>query len=58
MMIVVSDNCRMKDWKIDDRTADIQDGVAHGIGERNFLWLELATRNQKVDLIRVVKIGI
>jgi hypothetical protein len=46
MMIVVSDNCRMKDWKIGDRTADIQDGAVHGIRERNFSWLELATKNQ------------
>jgi hypothetical protein len=46
MMTVVLDNCRMKDWKIGDRTADIQDGAVHGIGEHNFPWLELATRNQ------------
>jgi hypothetical protein len=45
MIILVPDNCRMNDGKIDDRTADIQDGVVHGIGERN-LWLELAMRNQ------------
>jgi hypothetical protein len=45
MMTVVADNCRMKDWKIGDRTVDIQYGVVHGIGERNFPWLELATRN-------------
>jgi hypothetical protein len=36
----------MNDGKIDDRIADIQDGVVHGIGEHNFPWLELATRNQ------------
>jgi len=46
MMTVAPDNCRMKDWKIGDRTTDIQDGVDHGIGEHNFPWLELATRNQ------------
>jgi hypothetical protein len=39
MMIVVLDNCRMKDWKIGDRTVDIQDGAVHGIGECNFPWL-------------------
>jgi hypothetical protein len=41
-----SDKCRMKDGKIGHRTTDIQDGAVHGIGEHNFPWLELATRNQ------------
>jgi hypothetical protein len=36
----------MKDEKIGDRTADIQDGTIHGIEEHNFPWLELAMRNQ------------
>jgi hypothetical protein len=40
------DNCRMKDGKISYRTADNQDGAVLEIGEHNFLWLELATRNQ------------
>jgi hypothetical protein len=46
MMTLVLNNCRMKDWKIGDRTVDIQDGAVHGIGEHNFPWLELATTNQ------------
>jgi len=46
MMTVVPGNCRMKDEKIGDRTTDIQDGAVHSIGEHNFLWLELAMRNQ------------
>jgi hypothetical protein len=46
MMTTVPDNCRMKDWKIGDQTADNQDDAVHGIGEHNFSWLELATRNQ------------
>jgi hypothetical protein len=45
MIIIVSDNCRMKDGKIGYRTADIQDGAIPEIGEHNFAWLELATRN-------------
>jgi hypothetical protein len=45
MMNVVLDNCRIKDEKIGYRTADIQDGAVHGIGEHNFPWLELAMRN-------------
>jgi hypothetical protein len=40
------DNCRMKDEKIGYRTADNQDGAVLKIGEHNFPWLELATRNQ------------
>jgi hypothetical protein len=36
----------MKDWKMDYRTVDIQDGVVHKIWEHNFLYYELATRNQ------------
>jgi hypothetical protein len=35
----------MKDWKIGDQTANILDGAVHGIGKRNFPWLELATKN-------------
>jgi hypothetical protein len=46
MMTVVPVDCRMKDGKIGYQTADIQDGAVHGIGEHNFLWLELAMRNQ------------
>jgi hypothetical protein len=40
------DNCRMKDGKIGYRTADNRDGAVLEIGEHNFPWLELATRNQ------------
>jgi hypothetical protein len=40
------DNCRMKDVKIGCRTADNQDGAVLEIGEHNFTWLKLATRNQ------------
>jgi hypothetical protein len=40
------DNCRMKDGKIGYRTVDNQDGVVLEIGEHNFPWLELTTRNQ------------
>jgi hypothetical protein len=46
MMIVVPVDCRMKDGKIGDRTANIQDGAVHGIGEHNFPWLKLAMKNQ------------
>jgi hypothetical protein len=35
----------MRDEKIGYRTADIQDSAVHCIGEHNFPWLELATRN-------------
>jgi hypothetical protein len=35
----------MNDGGLGFRTADIQDGADHGIGERNFLWLELAMKN-------------
>jgi hypothetical protein len=28
----------MKDWKMDYRTADIQDGEVHKIREQNFPW--------------------
>jgi hypothetical protein len=31
---------------MDDRTTDIQNGVVHKIGEQNFPYNELATRNQ------------
>ncbi|XP_062147873.1 uncharacterized protein LOC133856850 [Alnus glutinosa] len=41
MIILVPDNCRMKDGKIGYRTVDIQDGTVHGIGEHNFPWLEV-----------------
>jgi hypothetical protein len=40
------DKRRMKDGKIGYRTADNQDGAVLEIGEYNFSWLELATRNQ------------
>jgi hypothetical protein len=40
------DNCRMKDGEIGYRTADNQDGAVLEIGEHNFPWLEVATRNQ------------
>jgi hypothetical protein len=43
---VVPVDCRMNEGKIGYRTANIQDGTVYGIGEHNFLWLELATRNQ------------
>jgi len=46
MTILMPDNCRMKDWKIDDQTANIQDGAVHVIGEHNFQWLELPMKNQ------------
>ena len=36
----------MKDWKINYRIVDIQDGAVHKIGEHNFPQHELATRNQ------------
>jgi hypothetical protein len=36
----------MKDWKMDYRIVDIQNGAVHEIGEHNFSWHELATRNQ------------
>jgi hypothetical protein len=36
----------MKEWKIDYWTADIQNGVVHKVGEHNFPYHELATRNQ------------
>jgi hypothetical protein len=39
-------DCRMNDGKIGYRTVNIQDSTVHGIGEHNFSWLELATRNQ------------
>jgi hypothetical protein len=46
MMTVVPNNCKMKDLKIGDQIADIQDGAVHGIREHNFLWLDLVMRNQ------------
>jgi hypothetical protein len=48
----------MKDQGLGFRTADIQDGAVHEIGEHNFPWLELATRNLDVAPVRVVNIGI
>jgi hypothetical protein len=36
----------MKEWNIGYQTANIQDGAVHEIGEHNFPWLELVTRNQ------------
>jgi hypothetical protein len=36
MMPLVPINCRMKDWKIGDRTADIQDGAVLEIGGARF----------------------
>jgi hypothetical protein len=32
--------------KIGCRTVDNQDGAVHQLGEHNFLWHELATKNQ------------
>jgi hypothetical protein len=46
MMTVVLVDLRMKDGKIMYRTADIQDSAIPEIGVHNFLWLELAKRNQ------------
>jgi hypothetical protein len=43
---MVSVDCRINNGKIGYRTANIQHGIVHCIGEHNFLWLELATRNQ------------
>jgi hypothetical protein len=40
------DNYGMNDGKIGHRTADIQNDAVPKIGEHNFPWLELATRNQ------------
>jgi hypothetical protein len=36
----------MKDWKMDYRTVDIQDGAVHKIGEHNFPWHKHTMRNQ------------
>ena len=36
----------MKEWKLDYRAADIQDGAIHKIGKYNFPQHKLATRNQ------------
>jgi hypothetical protein len=53
-MMLIPDNCRMKDWKIGDRTVDIQDGAVHGIGERKSLPRQI----RMVAPVRVVKIRI
>jgi hypothetical protein len=45
MIIFVPDNCRMKDGKIGYQSADIQDGAVPEIGEHNFPWFKLATKN-------------
>jgi hypothetical protein len=45
MIILVEDNCKMKEWNIGYQTTNIQDGAVHEIGEHNFPWLELVTRN-------------
>jgi hypothetical protein len=37
MIILVVDNCKMKEWKIGCQTVNIQDGAVHEIGEHNFL---------------------
>jgi len=45
MNIFEEEDHMMKNGRLGFRTADIQDGAVHEIGEHNFLWLELATRN-------------
>jgi hypothetical protein len=49
MKIVEEKDHMMKDEGLGFRTVrtmDIQDGAVHEIGEHNFPWLELDTRNQ------------
>jgi hypothetical protein len=46
MKIVKEEDYMMKDQGLVFRTTDIQDGAVHEIGEHNFSWLKLATRNQ------------
>jgi hypothetical protein len=45
IIVIVTLDCMMKDEGIGYQTADSLNGAIHKVGEHNFSWLELATRN-------------
>jgi hypothetical protein len=46
----------MKDWKMDDRTADIQNGAVHKIGSKISRSMSLSQEIKMVAPVRVIKI--